>query len=31
MKWNLIVLANLNKARRVGDRLMVEYWKGMFE
>lgn len=29
-KWNLIVLQNLNKARRTNDVLLINYWKEMF-
>lgn len=28
--FNLFVLRQLNKARQLGDTLLVEYWKGMF-
>lgn len=28
--WNLFVLKNLNKARRAGDVLLINYWKEMF-
>lgn len=29
--WNLIVLKNLNDAKRRGDYTAYLYWKGMFE
>lgn len=29
-EFNLFVLRQLNKARQMGDFLLVEYWKGMF-
>lgn len=29
-EWNLFVLRNLNKARRIGDVLLINYWKEMF-
>lgn len=28
--FNLFVLRSLNKARRRGDTLAIEYWKAMF-
>lgn len=29
-QFNLFVLRQLNKARQMGDTLLINYWKGMF-
>lgn len=31
MRWNLIVLARMNEAKRNGDWNLYFYWKNMFE
>jgi hypothetical protein len=30
VKWNLMVVRNLYKAKQMGDYMMVAYWKEMF-